>query len=501
MTKAPLQGRYPASVATALLALTPFLVATTAGRSLQRQVLDVTGLSATGFALIDGLAVAAYAFGAMLAADLFQRLPLKGFFLALEGAFVGASVLTALAPGPVAFGAGRMVQGVCTGMLLVVALPPVIQQYGRDKLPLSAVAINVGLFGAVTVGPVVGGVFAETLGFRWFYGLLGAVAGAGFLLGAVSLDRQKAKNPDQPRNLVAIGLALLATTLPFTGVAALTGQPLAAVRIWAPVGVGLAALTALIVSQYRQETPLVPVGPLASTLPVSGTVAACVGGAGFVALLDLAEVYLERVAEQSPLMLGVSTLPMVGGLVLAAVLFGPLLSSRWLPAYAGTGLVALLAAGGLLLVPDAGGGGAAVLAAIGLLGYGAGASVAPGLFLAAFGVPSKQLGRTFALVELLRSEAAFLIAPLLLHLAVFQATPDALPGRIGTAVLVSLTLTGVGVLVVAGLYLSGRPRMHAPDLTAWLGGDAQALNSPKLARLLREEPYPDEQRVGDRERR
>jgi len=62
-----------------------------------------------------------------------------------------------------------------------------------------------------------------------------------------------------------------------------------------------------------------------------------------------------------------------------------------------------------------------------LFGFGAGATVAPGLFQAALSMPSRQLGPAFALVELLRSEAAFLIAPLLLHVAEADGTsPHAL---------------------------------------------------------------------------
>jgi hypothetical protein len=46
-----------------------------------------------------------------------------------------------------------------------------------------------------------------------------------------------------------------------------------------------------------------------------------------------------------------------------------------------------------------------------LLGFGAGAGVAPALFMAGLSAPSDRLGPTFALVELLRSEAAFRVAP------------------------------------------------------------------------------------------
>ncbi len=83
-----------------------------------------------------------------------------------------------------------------------------------------------------------------------------------------------------------------------------------------------------------------------------------------------------------------------------------------------------------------------------LLGYGAGAGVAPGLFLAGFSVPSSKIGPTFALVELLRSEAAFLLGPVLVALAISVG----LPGGIRLAIAITL-----GFVVVSGLTLVGVP--------------------------------------------
>src|SRR4029077_635419 len=60
---------------------------------------------------------------------------------------------------------------------------------------------------------------------------------------------------------------------------------------------------------------------------------------------------------------------------------------------------------------------AATLVASGLTGIGLGATVAPALFVAGFSLPSANLQRVFAIVELLRAVAAFMIAPIFVHLA------------------------------------------------------------------------------------
>ena len=57
-----------------------------------------------------------------------------------------------------AYGVGRVLQGLMTGLLLVIALPPVIQRFPPPRMPTTAAAINIGFFGAVTVGPLLGGI-------------------------------------------------------------------------------------------------------------------------------------------------------------------------------------------------------------------------------------------------------------------------------------------------------------------------------------------------------
>jgi hypothetical protein len=165
------------------------------------------------------------------------------------------------------------------------------------------------------------------------------------------------------------------------------------------------------------------------------------------------------------------------------VLFGLVLRTRWLPAFALIGLGSA-AGGGLLLLALEPRRALAVIALAGvLLGFGAGAGVAPGLFMAGLSAPSNKLGPTFAFVELLRAEAAFLVAPIVLQLAL-QLTPLSHGIRVAVLILVMLcALSGVAVLAVL---LLGGARPHAPDLEVWVGGDQPAYNSPPLAASLRD---------------
>jgi hypothetical protein len=79
-----------------------------------------------------------------------------------------------------------------------------------------------------------------------------------------------------------------------------------------------------------------------------------------------------------------------------------------------------------------------------------GASVTPALFLAGFSLRSAIIQRVFAILELLRAVAAFMIAPILLHFATTltgQPTP-----AMGTALWITFGLAVGGAL--AGIVLS-----------------------------------------------
>jgi MFS family permease len=171
------------------------------------------------------------------------------------------------------------------------------------------------------------------------------------------------------------------------------------------------------------------------------------------------------------------------GLVVAALLFGVLLPTRALALLVDAGLVALgIGVGMLVVVVGRGQPGALFGWATLLLGFGAGATVSPGLFLAAFGVPSQALGRAFALVELLRSEAAYAVAPIIATIA--RGSSSLASGlRIGLVATLALAVLGLVVAVVVPA-VSGA-RLRAPELQKWLDGDGQALPSPRTAIHLR----------------
>jgi hypothetical protein len=127
-----------------------------------------------------------------------------------------------------------------------------------------------------------------------------------------------------------------------------------------------------------------------------------------------------------------------------------------------------------------------MLSVAGLLGLGAGATVAPGLNLAAFALPSRIVGRTFALVELVRSVADYILAPVMIGVA-RVASGGGAPNAQGIAEALRTTLMVTGAVTALGivLHLVSGARLPKPDLNRWLKENKPAIESPLIAEPVR----------------
>jgi len=129
---------------------------------------------------------------------------------------------------------------------------------------------------------------------------------------------------------------------------------------------------------------------------------------------------------------------------------------------------------------------AVTLIGSGLTGVGLGATVAPALFGAGFSLPALNLQRVFAIVELLRAVAAFMIAPVFAHLAV--TVGGSVTTGTSIALWIGLGLAVGGSAIAVLLYVLGGARPATPDLERFLGGEGPAWPSPPLFAKLRGAP-------------
>jgi MFS family permease len=481
----PLNGHYWPTLAVILLALCPHIIVTTAYHLLAPAIAQDLDGATRLIGVAEGLSNAGYACGAVIAGFLIQRFAQRYAFLVAEALCVAGFVIAAVAPVAPVFAAGRILQGVATGFLLVFAVPPLITRFPVKRLPVSAAAINIAFFGAVTAGPLIGAVIAPDL-WRWLFAALGGLGFVGLMIAAFAFPLQAAQNPEQRPDWPAFLYALLGTALPFYAVSRLgKNVSFGSLVFWLPMAIGLACLVALVATQYRSRNGLIPMHKVWHSVPLAGTLAAMVGGAAYVTFLLLDQLFLGRVAGLGGTAAGLAQWPGVIALMVVALVFYRLFRTRYLPHLVLAGMVLLLAAGAALTTLHTGTSPILLLGVTAALGAGAGATVSPGLFIAGLAVESAFLGRVFALVELVRSEADFLIGPTLQHVAMLNGgSGAALAGGLRLAAWIMLGILVVSIAAMLTIYINSGARPAEPDLEAWLNEDGQALGSP-AARLRR----------------
>ncbi len=478
--KGPLANSYPAAVVLVVFALIPYLALTAAMTPLTPVLSKSLHLSQQALQLTTGMANAAYAFGTVLAVQFAQHLRGRRMLVLYAALFVIGSAMAASALTPGLFIAGHVLQGLTTSLMLIAAVPPLIIGWPVSRMRYTAVIMNLCIFGAVAAGPVIGGVQAGAKEWQPLFWMITGSAGAALLFSLLTFEDVPPQDSDAPWDWVAIALAGGGCAAAFFGASELQSHRLLEVITFVPLVAGVAMIVALVVFEYYIRKPLMPIRQIATTFPIAGILIAMSAGAASVAVIDLVENTLQKTT--SPVHLAMLFWPEIGGAALSAVLFGAIFRTRLLPVFALAGM-ALISGGAAVLTGVAHGSHALVVVGSGVLGLGVGASVSPALFVSGFSMRSAQIQRVFALIELLRGVAAFMVAPLLLHLAMTTGGSPAAGGQ--TAIWIALGIAAGGGLLALYVLILGRARLQPPDLERWNGGEEPAWESPPFAAGIR----------------
>lgn len=487
MRQGPLAGRYPAVASMVMMALVPFLALSAALDPLTPIISSQLHMSPQTMSLSSGLGNAAYALGTVLAVQFAQHLPQRRMLLCYAALLVVGSVLAASAADAGMYIAGHVIQGLCTSMLLISAVPPLAIGFPAAKLRTTAVIMNVCIFGAVALGPLIGGVQAGAHAWRPLFWIVAGVTALALLLAVLTFEDSPPANPDSRRDVPAIGLAAVGCVAAFLGASELTSHGILDVPVIVPMLGGLAAIIVLIVYQFRAKQPLLSVRPmLTSSIPVAGIVVALFAAAAAVSATALtANVLAER---YSPVHIGLLYLPEVGGAIITAIALGVVITKRAMHYLPLVGML-FLAAGIAVFTIEVPSSQALTLLGSGLAGIGLGGTVAPALFVAGFSLPASSLQRVFALVELLRAVAAFMVAPIFFHFA--ATVSDNLNHGTSIALWVGLGLALGGTVIGVAIYALSGARPQTPDLGRFLTSPNPAWHSPPLlAKLRSEQPVP-----------
>jgi EmrB/QacA subfamily drug resistance transporter len=252
-------------------------------------------------------------------ADLFDRKLLVQTGLAI---FVAGSILAALSQSTSWLIACRVLQGIGVGgltALVQVILSDLVspRERGRYAGYLGAV------FGVGTVvGPLLGGVVTDSLGWRWCFGI-----GVPFAVGAFVVLQ---KTLHLPRHRGEVRIDYAGATLIAAGVSSLliwvslAGQQYA----WASwqtavlVSAGLLSCLAAVLVERRVREPLVPLRLFANRTVVLAVIAGISVGIAMFGTTVFLSQYMQIARGMSPTESGLLSIPMVVGLFSASIVIG-----------------------------------------------------------------------------------------------------------------------------------------------------------------------------------
>jgi hypothetical protein len=313
------------------------------------------------------------------------------------------------------------------------------------------------------------------------------VAASALVLAVLTFEDAPPADPSSPRDPLALILAAVGCVAAFFGASQLTSHAFLDPIAIVPLIGGLITIVVLVVYQATARNPLLTIRDmLTSTIPVAGIVLALLAAAASVSATALTAAAMAD--QYSPLHLGVLYLPELLGAIITAVILGNVINRRGLQFLPFFGMF-FLAAGILVFriqVPS--NEGLTLIASL-LTGIGLGATVAPALFAAGFALKATSLQRVFAIVELLRAVAAFMIAPIFAHFALNVS--GGLNEGVGIALWIGFALAILGATIPVVLYWLSGARPEKPDVEAFLAGEKPAYYSPPLLARLRSSDSSD----------
>jgi MFS family permease len=481
MREGPLTGRYPAAAGMVICALVPYLALSAALSPITPVIAKDLHTSLQTLSLGAGMANAGYAVGTVLAVLLAMHLPQRRLMVLYAAILLLGSVLAAAAPSVGFFIAGHVLQGLCTSLLLIAAVPPLFLGFPTSKLRWSAMIMNFCIFGAVALGPLVGGIQAQANGWRPLFWVVAGIAGAALVLSLLTFQDAPPADRSAPRNPLPIALAGVGCVAAFYGASEMLTHPFLGVSTFVPWVGGLGVIVVLLIYQYRAKRALLCIRPLDTTLPVSGISVAICAAAASVSAIGLAALLLAN--KYSAVHLGLLQVPEFVAALITAVLLGVVFRTRALHYLVLGGMISLIV-GIVILLSGLPPTGTLMAVASGFIGLGVGGSVAPALFIAGFSLRNMALQRVFAIIELLRAVAAFMVAPVLVHVA---ATVGGSPiAGTRAALWICLGIAAGGTVLAISLYALGHVSPPSPLLDRWMSGEAPAWDSPPLLAGIRD---------------
>jgi EmrB/QacA subfamily drug resistance transporter len=264
----------------------------------------------------------------MLSGSTADRVGRRRIFQIGLTAFTLGSLLCSLAPGLGWLVAFRMIQALGGSMLNPVAMSIIVNTFVEPRERARAIGIWGAVVGiSMSLGPVVGGLLVDTVGWRGIFWVNIPVGLTALVLTARYVPESRAEHA---RKLDPVGQALIISTLAalIYGIIEGPGSGWTSPKIIVCFCVSLAALAGLISYEPRRREPLIDLRFFRSA-PFSGaTLIAVFAFAALSGFLLLNTLYLQNVRGYSALQAGLYTAPMAAVTLIFAPLSGRIVGTR-----------------------------------------------------------------------------------------------------------------------------------------------------------------------------
>ncbi|HTR89862.1 MAG TPA: MFS transporter [Solirubrobacteraceae bacterium] len=237
-----------------------------------------------------------------------DRLGRKRVFLGGVAIFTLASLACGLSDGATALIAARAVQGIGGAAMFATSLALIAQEFEGPQRGTAIAAWGATVGGAVAVGPLVGGILTDGLGWQWIFFVNIPVGAATLAIAGTRMHNVKDPNA---RRLDWGGLVTFSGALFMLIFALLRGGE----EGWgSTLIVGLlcgaaAMLAAFVALELRQERPMFDLSLFANRSFCGVSAATFLLGGGMFAMFPYLTLYLQDALGYSPLQGGLRLLP------------------------------------------------------------------------------------------------------------------------------------------------------------------------------------------------
>lgn len=425
-----------------------------------------------------------------LIGKLADSLGARRIFLASLVLFILASIACGFAQDMIQLTAARVVQGLSSAGLQLMSQTIVATVTTPRERPRLLSIIGVAFPIAILVGPVLGGVITDTLGWHWVFWINVPLGLAALVLAVVAIPpiSGQVRGRFDVVGAVTFTIAMVALVLAVT--ATVDGFGLTTIIL---LGLAAVAFTVFFIVEGRVEDPFVPLRLFRNRTVAAGITLSAIIGIGLFSVVSYIPTYIQMAYRTTATVSGLVPIATVLGMLVASLATGFLASrsGRYRRfaiagtsiAASGLGIMALLPIGLPLWVP---------MLVMGLVGIGTGAFMSLVVAVVQSAVPREQTGSVTATINLVRQVGATTgtaVIGAVIGIGILARLPESL----NPSTLTPEFVRGLSLELqteVAGVYGAVMAPVFAALALTYAVGIVAAILLPS-GRLSDEQPPPD----------